>query len=79
MDYSLLVGVDKARGELVVGVIDYCRQVGCRWIAAVPGRFGWGMWVQQWGAFSKGGLIVDAQGWFGFCGPVHRTCEHTGT
>lgn len=28
MDYSLLVGVDKARGELVVGVIDYCRQVG---------------------------------------------------
>ena len=28
MDYSLLVGVDKARGELVVGVIDYIRQVG---------------------------------------------------
>lgn len=27
MDYSLLVGVDKARGELVLGVIDYCRQV----------------------------------------------------
>lgn len=27
MDYSLLVGVDKSGGQLVVGVIDYIRQV----------------------------------------------------
>ena len=26
MDYSLLVGVDRSRGQLVVGVIDYVRQ-----------------------------------------------------
>lgn len=28
MDYSLLVGVDKEGQELVVGVIDFIRQVG---------------------------------------------------
>ena len=38
MDYSLLVGVDKARGELVVGVIDYIRQVG-GWVGGWAG--GW--------------------------------------
>merc|ERR1712070_894877 len=26
VDYSLLVGLDEAKNELVVGVIDYCRQ-----------------------------------------------------
>ena len=29
MDYSLLLGVDRGRRELVVGIIDYCRQVCC--------------------------------------------------
>lgn len=58
MDYSLLVGVDKARGELVVGVIDYCRQVGCcvgpllLWGGLAvdrccSGRLGWGMGAQR--------------------------------
>ena len=44
MDYSLLVGVDKARGELVLGVIDYCRQVwGWGGSARVGGKWQTGL------------------------------------
>ncbi|PRW32495.1 FAB FYVE-domain PI-3,4-kinase [Chlorella sorokiniana] len=46
MDYSLLVGVDKARGELVVGVIDYCRQ------------YTWDKQVETW--VKKSGILGGA-------------------
>ena len=32
MDYSLLVGMDKSNGTLVVGIIDFIRQANCSFI-----------------------------------------------
>ncbi len=39
MDYSLLMGVDRASGQLVVGIIDFVRQVLPR-LAPAPHRLG---------------------------------------
>jgi hypothetical protein len=56
MDYSLLVGVDKRSQELVVGVIDYIRQVGggvAEWPSSWLGLLlagweaGW-LWAELW-------------------------------
>ena len=41
MDYSLLVGVDRRRQELVVGVIDFIRQVGAAGSGLVDCVWGW--------------------------------------
>ena len=32
MDYSLLLGVDRQNRQLVVGIIDFVRQVGATWM-----------------------------------------------
>ena len=46
MDYSLLLGVDRGRRELVVGIIDFCRQ------------YTWDKQVETW--VKKSGILGGA-------------------
>ncbi len=67
MDYSLLVGVDKEQQELVVGVIDYIRQVRYCRCSAGYGTYRQHRWYLQYKIATHGCAVAGMQrAWLGW-------------